>query len=167
MGNGGDSGGSIVETTESADPDELKQAKERKKRKERKARWRERKRERERAAVDESMEEKEDEDDPSSSDSYAQQVSLPSRLVGAGRLRREYARQLAAVHQNDGWVSKGSYWELMELIDEDKEVLESRGKDWKTAYSKLPLVSVRVVVSDDDLSSAESDYSEDDVLVDE
>lgn len=159
---------SVVDSTVSTDPDELKRVKERQRRKARKQQWRERKKEREALAVNESKEEKEDEDESSSLfDSVIACEQIPVHLIADEALKEEYARRLAVVQQSGGYVSIGTYRKLATLIGDDARVLESCGRDWASEYVKVKHIGVRIVVSDADLPFDEQDSTCDDVMIDE
>ena len=92
---------------------------------------------------------------------------LPAALIADKGLKVEYARRLADIQQAGGYVSIGTYRKLQMLIDEDAAVLESRGRSWASEYAAVKHITVRIVVSDDDLPYDEQDYSGDDVMIDE
>ena len=170
VGPSGSTDGSTVETTATADLDEVKRAKEKQKRKARKARWKERQRERAAQMADESKEENEDEDGTEPDldrDGWCWQF-VAAELVIPGEVKDEYARALADIVKSGGAVSIGTYRKLTRLLDwEMEEVARCNRTDWMRSYETGKRVALKVVISDADLDGNVSDYSDGDHMVDQ
>lgn len=152
------------------DPAELRRDRKRQKRKARKVQWKERKKGRDALAASEMEEEKEDGDDlydwPDRNTAVVQR-QLPARLVVPGEASEAYKRMMAAITQTGGTMSVGTYRRMWMLIDADMDAAAERsgGKDWTAPFDAMPLVTVRLVVSDADLPYDECSEPDDDAIV--
>ena len=166
----GSTDGSTVETTATADLDEVKRAKEKQRRKARKARWKERQRERAAQMANESKKEIEDEDGTEPNferDGWCWQV-VPAQLVIPGEVKDVYERALADIVETGSAMSIGMYRKLARLLDmELAEIVRCNRADWMRSYQTGKRVSIKVVISDADLDGNVSDCSDDDHMVDQ
>ena len=159
-----------METTATADLDEVKRAKEKQRRKARKARWKERQRERAAQMANESKKEIEDEDGTEPNferDGWCWQV-VPAQLVIPGEVKDLYERALADIVETGSAMSIGMYRKLARLLDmELAEIVRCNRADWMRSYQTGKRVSIKVVISDADLDGNVSDCSDDDHMVDQ